>query len=74
MDLNETTWATLNGGEDEGPIAFKTEKLPHDSTTIIAVGEFDPTCDGKMPEATEPWWDLTKEEAWEHVESGGLSL
>ena len=70
--FHETTWACLNGEEREGLAAFKTEKLYHGSSAIITVGEFDQTCNGKMPELKDPWWDLTEEEAWEHaVEDGG---
>ena len=70
LGMYDITWPTLNGQMCEGPAAFKTEKLDHDSSTIITVGEFEPTCEGTTPEATNHWWDLTKEGTWEHSLDG----
>ena len=71
MQLSELTWSPLYGEDCEGPGVFKAEKLDHDSSTIVTIGEFEPTCEGAQPDMFHPWWDFTEEEAWDHVISGG---
>ena len=71
LSLSEVTWPSLQGKDEAGPCAFKTERLDHDSRSIITVGEFDATCNGRLPLLTEGWSGLSPDDAWEHVEGGG---
>ena len=49
----------------------KTELLPHDSTSIIGTGTFNPECKGEFPGERKPWTDLSIQDAREHVMGGG---
>ena len=48
---------------------FRTSVLDRDSSTLITVGTFDPTVEGRMPE-TRGWWDLDERGAREAVLAG----
>lgn len=71
LALPEVTWPSLQGKDETGPIAFKTERLEHDSRSIITVGEFGPTRNGRLPVLVDGWSELSPDDAWEHVEGGG---
>ena len=63
LALSEVTRPSHQGEDEAGPSAFKTERLEHDSRSIITVGEFDPTCNGRLPVLTEGWSELSPDEA-----------
>ena len=64
-DLNwDTAWSKYKLWPSESEsLVFKVEDVKPDSPHLIGKGVFDPTVRGHQPELTEPWVDLTLEEA-----------